>query len=72
MNPWSLFPGMITWTEIEFQNYIRLPLETLNHFGIQIEDLLLSVRGSKYGLGMITRGPIITEAKYHHDLKIFL
>jgi hypothetical protein len=34
-------------------------------------DWLLTVRGSRYGLGFIARGPIYEEASKHTELEVF-
>ncbi|MBN1812571.1 MAG: hypothetical protein JXA14_12100 [Anaerolineae bacterium] len=35
-------------------------------------DRLLTVRGSRYGLGFIARGPIYKEALKHPELEVFI
>jgi hypothetical protein len=49
-----------------------LPLNTLEKYGIAKGSVLLTVRGSNVGLGFIAKGPIIEEAKRHHELETFL
>ncbi|MGD9100496.1 MAG: hypothetical protein PVF45_08445 [Anaerolineae bacterium] len=39
--------------------------------GARPGDRLLTVRGSRYGLGFVARGPIYEEALKHPDLQIF-
>lgn len=49
---------------------ITVPVETLNQYGINQGDTVLSVRGSRVALGIVVRGPIIEEAK-KHDIDVF-
>jgi hypothetical protein len=49
-----------------------LPLNTLEKYGIAKGSALLTVRGSNIGLTFIVKGPIIEEAKKHHELETFL
>jgi hypothetical protein len=53
-------------------NRFSLPPSTLEYYGIEKGSALLTVRGSNVGLGFIVKGPIIEEAKRHHELKTFL
>ncbi len=39
--------------------------------GVKPGDRLLAVRGSRYGLGFVARGPIYEEALKHTNLEIF-
>jgi hypothetical protein len=39
--------------------------------GVEPGDRLLTVRGSRYGLGFIAQGPIYEEALKHPELKVF-
>jgi hypothetical protein len=39
--------------------------------GVQPGDLLLAVRGSRYGLGFVAQGPIYEEALKHLELELF-
>jgi hypothetical protein len=39
--------------------------------GVQPGDRLLVVRGSRYGLGFVARGPIYAEALKHLELEVF-
>jgi len=39
--------------------------------GVQPDDRLLAVRGSRYGLGFVARGPIYEEALKHPELEVF-
>jgi hypothetical protein len=48
-----------------------VPLETLKIYGINLGDLLLSIRGSNVAIGFSVRGPIILEAKKHSDIELF-
>lgn len=60
----------LCWTEISRDGSISIPIETLKVYGIKAGDLVLSARGSGLGVGFIVRGPIIKEAKKHHELEI--
>jgi bifunctional DNA-binding transcriptional regulator/antitoxin component of YhaV-PrlF toxin-antitoxin module len=59
------------WVTLNSNGCIVVPLETLKKYGINIGDLLLSVRGSRLGLGFCAKGPLINEAKQHSGLIIF-
>lgn len=59
------------WVTLNSYGCIVVPLETLKKFGINIGDLLLSVRGSRLGLGFCVKGPLIQEAKQHSNLILF-
>jgi bifunctional DNA-binding transcriptional regulator/antitoxin component of YhaV-PrlF toxin-antitoxin module len=61
----------VCWVKMNTDGSIVVPLETLRNYGIRQGDRLLSVRGSRFALGFIVRGPIIEEAKKHEDLEIF-
>jgi hypothetical protein len=39
--------------------------------GVKPNDRLLAVRGSRYGLGFVARGPIYEEALKHPELEVF-
>lgn len=39
--------------------------------GVEPGDRLLAVRGSRYGLGLVARGPIYEEALKHPKLEVF-
>ena len=39
--------------------------------GVKPGDRLLTVRGSRYGLGFVARGPIYKEALKHPELEVF-
>ena len=39
--------------------------------GVEPGDRLLTVRGSRYGLGCVARGPIYEEALRHPELEVF-
>lgn len=39
--------------------------------GVKPGDRLLTVRGSRYGLGFVARGPIYVEALKHPELEVF-
>ena len=56
------------WTEILKDGKIQLPIETLKTYGIKPGDAVLSVRGSRLGVGIIVRGPIIKEAEKHPEI----
>jgi bifunctional DNA-binding transcriptional regulator/antitoxin component of YhaV-PrlF toxin-antitoxin module len=62
--------------KIEFKIYrngqIRLSLEFLRHHGLKSDDRLLLVRGSRYALGFVTKGPIFEEALKHPELPTFI
>jgi hypothetical protein len=49
-----------------------LPFSTLEKYGIEKGSALLTVRGSNVGLGFIVKGPIIEEARKHHELETFI
>ena len=40
--------------------------------GVKPGDQLLTVRGSRYGLGFVARGPIYEEALKHSALEVFV
>jgi hypothetical protein len=40
--------------------------------GVKPGDRLLAVRGSRYGLGFVARGPIYEEALRHSALEVFV
>ena len=46
---------------------VTVPLE----MGVKPGDKLLTVRGSRYGLGFIAKGPIYEEAVKHPELECF-
>jgi hypothetical protein len=50
---------------------MRIPLETLERFGVKAGDKLLAVRGSGLGLALVVRGPIVREAGKHRELAVF-
>lgn len=60
----------LCWTEINDNGNISLPLETLEKYGVQPGDRLLSGRGSYAGVAMIVRGLIIDEALKHPELSV--
>jgi bifunctional DNA-binding transcriptional regulator/antitoxin component of YhaV-PrlF toxin-antitoxin module len=62
----------LCWTEIDDRGIISLPLETLERYGIQPGDKLLSGRGSYAGVAMIVKGPIVDEALKHPELNVFV
>jgi hypothetical protein len=43
----------------------------LPEVGVKPGDKLLTVRGSRYGLGFIAKGPIYEEALEHPELEYF-
>ena len=49
---------------------IAVPARTLKNYEINPGDNVLSVRGSRFALGFVVRGPIIDEAKKHSNIKI--
>ncbi len=59
-----------SWTTLR-DGAIRVPPETLQHYGVQIGDKLLVIRGSDLAVGFAVRGPIVEEAKKHPDLAVF-
>ena len=59
------------WVTLNSDGSIVVPLETLKKYGVNIGDLLLSVRGSRLGLGFCVKGPLIDEAKRHSGLILF-
>ena len=61
----------LCWTEINGKGVISLPPETLEKYGVQTGDRLLSGRGSYAGVAMIARGPIVDEALNHPELSVF-
>ena len=58
------------WVLIDNKS-IKVPLETLQRYGIKKGDYLLAVRGSGFALGFVVRGPIIKEAKKHPELMVY-
>ncbi len=58
------------WIELR-EGAIHVPLETLQHYGIQIGDKLLVIRGSYLAVGFAVRGPVVEEAKRHPGLAVF-
>jgi hypothetical protein len=48
---------------------VTVPLEV--EVGVKPGDKLLTVRGSRYGLGFIAKGPIYEEAVKHPELPCF-
>jgi hypothetical protein len=59
------------WVKLNVDNCIVVPLESLKKYGVNSRDLLLSVRGSRLGLGFCVKGPLIDEAKRHSSLILF-
>ena len=51
----------------EEDGWVRVPPEV----GVKPGDRLLAVRGSRYGLGFVARGPIYEEALRHPELGCF-
>ena len=64
-------PRFFCWVTIRDDRF-SLPLGTLEKYGIEKGSALLMVRGSNIGLSFIVKGPIIEEAKKHHELETFL
>lgn len=58
------------WATLDKDGYITVPLKTLQKFGINTKDRLLSVRGSCFALGFCVRGPLIDEARKHSNLTV--
>ncbi|MDP8205050.1 MAG: hypothetical protein P9L92_00160 [Candidatus Electryonea clarkiae] len=58
------------WVELQNGGVI-IPPETLEKYGIRINDMLLVIRGSGLAVGFAVKGPIIEEARRHPELKIF-
>ena len=50
---------------------LKLPETLFEIIEIQVGARLLTVRGSRYALGCIAKGPIIHEAYNHPELEIF-
>ena len=63
-------PCFYCWVNIKDSRF-SLPLGTLKKYGIEKGSTLLTVQGSDVGLGFIVKGPIIEEAKKHHELETF-
>ena len=61
----------LCWTDINGKGVISLPPETLEKYGVQTGDRLLSGRGSYAGVAMIVRGSIVDEALNHPELSEF-
>jgi hypothetical protein len=59
------------WVTLNTDGCITVPLKTLKQYGINAEDRLLSVRGSRFALAFCVRGPLIDEAKKHSNLTVF-
>jgi hypothetical protein len=51
---------------IDESGRVVVPLET----GVRLGDWLLAVRGSRYALGFVARGPIYETALKHADLEV--
>jgi hypothetical protein len=59
------------WVMLDTNGYIVVPLQSLKKFDVTTGNLLLSVRGSRLGLGFCAKGPLIEEAKRHPSLILF-
>lgn len=59
------------WVTLDTDGCIVVPLESLKKYGVKTGDLLLSVRGSRLGLGFCVKGPLTDEAKRHPTLILF-
>jgi len=59
------------WLAIQKDRSINLPEKTLQVFGINKTDNLLSGRCSHLAIGFIAKGPIFKEAKKHPEIKVF-
>ena len=57
------------WVELH-NGGIAVPPGTLKNYGIRIADKLLVIRGSGLAIGFAVRGPIVEEAKKHHELEV--
>lgn len=60
-----------SWVKLNKDGSITVPLKTLKEYGVNLGDLLLSVRGSRVAIGFSVRGPLIDEAKKHSSLRLF-
>lgn len=58
---------IITKTTMGRNGQITLPAE----IGIKPEPLLLAVRGSKYALGFLLKGPIVEAVLLHPEIEVF-
>jgi bifunctional DNA-binding transcriptional regulator/antitoxin component of YhaV-PrlF toxin-antitoxin module len=59
------------WVTLKTDRRITVPFKTLKTYGIKKGDQLLSVRGSRIGLGVCVKGPLIDEAQQHTNLVHF-
>jgi hypothetical protein len=59
----------LCWTTLN-EGCIVLPSKTLQEYGINHGDRLLSVRGSSLALAFCVKGPLIDEAKKHPNLAV--
>jgi hypothetical protein len=58
------------WIKLNQNGSMLILLETLKTYGINLGDLLLSIKGSNIAIGFSVRGPIIGEAKKHSDVEL--
>jgi hypothetical protein len=59
------------WVELTADKCIKLPLRTLRYYGVNPSDSLLSVRGSRIGIGFAVRGRLVETARNHSELPVF-
>jgi bifunctional DNA-binding transcriptional regulator/antitoxin component of YhaV-PrlF toxin-antitoxin module len=59
------------WVKMNKDGSIVVPVRTLKNYGVNLGDKLLSVRGSRFALGFIVKGPIIDEAKKHVNIEMY-
>jgi bifunctional DNA-binding transcriptional regulator/antitoxin component of YhaV-PrlF toxin-antitoxin module len=59
------------WVKLDKDGSFTVPVETLKKYGVELGDMLLSVRGSGLALAFIVKGPLIAEAKKHSILASF-
>ncbi|TXT67364.1 MAG: hypothetical protein BAJALOKI1v1_110019 [Promethearchaeota archaeon] len=58
------------WEKIQ-NGILKLSDDLLKTYGLQIGDVVLSVRGSGLSLGVLTKGPIFEEAQKHSEISMF-
>ncbi|MFX1498234.1 MAG: hypothetical protein ACFFBH_11950 [Promethearchaeota archaeon] len=59
------------WVKILGDKSIILAKETLEIFGIDYNDYLLTARGSGLAIGFVAKGLIFEEAKNYNNIKVF-
>ena len=62
----------ICWITVRENGLFQLSHLTLKAYGIKPGDYLLVIRGSYIGTGMAAKGPLVEEAKKHHEIAVFL